>query len=148
MSYGPGSQTRSVEWLLAACMMAWGFGLLMPGDTMQLANYRHLGAVASEAVWAGFSLGVGMARLVALYVNGEYFRTPLIRAVGAVLGMIWWAVLGVLFFTAARDGPVPAALLFYPVFMGFEAYSAYRSARDSYHTGALRKPWHPIQMRR
>lgn len=88
------SQTRSVEWLLASMMVAWGVGLMLPGDTMSLPQYRMLGAIAPEYVWAAWSVSMGAVRLVALYINGSWRRTPLFRVTGAGLGLIWWLVLG------------------------------------------------------
>ena len=134
------SQTRSVEWLLAALMVAWGLGLMLPGDTMGLPQYRLLAAIAPELVWASWSISVGGLRIVALYVNGSWKRTPLIRASCAAFGMMWWLILGYLF-QSATNGAAPAGLMFYPVFIAFEGYSVYRGARDSYHTGALQR-WH------
>lgn len=139
-----GHQTRSVEWCLGAMMVGWGFGLLLSGSTMQLAPYRTLGAIAPGYVWAAWSLSIGALRLLALFVNGAYFRTPLIRAGCSVLGFVWWLVLGFLFRAGAADEPLPATLLWYPVFVFFEGYSVYRGARDSYHTGALRR-WRSTQ---
>lgn len=137
------SQTRSVEWLLGSLMVAWGVGLLLPGNSMDIPTYRHLGALAPESVWAAWSIAIGGLRLFALYVNGSHFRTPLIRAICAVLGMIWWIVLGFLLVRGVQQAALPAGLMWYPVFIGFEGYSAFRSARDSYHTGALRR-WRSI----
>lgn len=53
------TQTRSVEWLLAAMMLAWGVGLLFPGNTMSLPQYRLLNDLAPEFVWAAWSLTIG-----------------------------------------------------------------------------------------
>src|ERR1043166_7395273 len=125
------TQTRSVEWMLAAMMLAWGIGLMLPGDTMTLPQYRLLGALAPDPVWAAWSISIGTVRIVALYVNGAWRRTPLIRAPGAIVGMIWWTVLGYLFAVAAGSGPLPAELLWFCVFVGFEGYSVFRGARDS-----------------
>ncbi|MDI4231468.1 hypothetical protein OZ411_01395 [Bradyrhizobium sp. Arg237L] len=136
------SQTRSVEWLLASMMLAWGFGLLLPGDTMSLPQHRMLGAIAPEFVWAAWSVSIGAVRVVALYINGSWRRTPLFRVAGASLGLIWWIVLGFLFWTAVAGGPWPAELMWFPVFIAFEGYSIFRGARDSYHTGALQR-WQP-----
>lgn len=132
------TQTRSVEWLLAAMMVAWGVGLLLPGDTMALTQYRLLRDMAPEFVWAAWSIGIGGLRFVALYVNGSWRRTPLIRAGCAVFGIIWWLLLAVLFIPASV-GPMPAGLMWFPVFIIFEGYSAFRGARDAYHSGALQK---------
>lgn len=134
------SQTRSVEWLLAALMVAWGVGLMLPGDSMSLPQYKLLAVLAPEYVWSSWSISIGLIRIVALYVNGSWKRTPLIRSTCAGFGIIWWLVL-IFLFKGATDGPVPAGLMFYPVFIAFEGYSVYRGARDSYHTGALQL-WH------
>lgn len=139
-------QTRSVEWLLAFLMVAWGAGLMLPGNTMELQHYRHLAALAPEPVWAAWSMSIGIARLAALYINGSWSRSPLIRAGGAALGVIWWLILGYLLYTGRAGGPLPAALMWYPVFCGFELYSAWRGARDSYHSGALKK-WQSLAIR-
>jgi hypothetical protein len=134
------SQTRSVEWLLASMMVAWGAGLLLPGDTLSLPQYRLLAAIASEPLWASWSLSMGAVRMVALYVNGSWRRTPLIRAFCAILGMAWWLVLGFMFVAAAEAGnPFAAGLMWFPVFIIFEGYSVVRGARDSYHSGALQR---------
>ena len=138
-----GTQTRSVEWCLGGLMVAWGLGLMLPGNTMELPAYRYLGALAPEYVWAAWSLSIGGLRIVALFVNGAYFRTPLIRAGCSLLGLIWWLVLGFLLRAGGGEGALPAALMWYPVFVGFEGYSVYRGARDSFHTGALRR-WRPV----
>jgi hypothetical protein len=137
------TQTRSVEWLLAGLMIAWGIGLMLPGNTMDLEQFRYLGALAPEPVWAAWSISIGGLRLVALYINGSYYRTPLIRATCSVLGIIWWMVLGYLL-QIGTDSMIamPAGIMWYPVFVGFEGYSAYRGARDAYHSGAIRR-WRP-----
>lgn len=137
------TQTRSVEWLLACMMVAWGLGLMLPGDTMALPRYAMLSALAPEAVWAAWSIAIGALRAVALYINGAWRQTPLIRATCAMLGLIWWLVLGFLFAAGSEPGaPVAPGLLWFPVFIGFEGYSIVRGARDSYHSGALHR-WAP-----
>lgn len=132
-------QTRSVEWLLASMMIAWGFGLLLPGDTLALPQYDMLAVLAPEPVWAAWSISIGFVRYVALYVNGAWRKTPLIRAGCSGLGMIWWIVLSVLFYLSRDGGPIPAGFMWFPVFIAFEGYSVSRGARDSYHSGALGK---------
>ena len=120
-------------------MLAWGMGLMLPGDSMSLPQYRLLKELAPEPVWAAWSLGIGGLRFIALYINGHWRKTPLIRMSCAILGMVWWVILGFLFINAAEPGrPFTAGLLWFPVFILFEGYSAIRSAGDAYHSGALR----------
>jgi hypothetical protein len=49
---------------------------------------------------------MGAVRLVTLYVNDSWRRTPLVRAFCAILGMAWWLVLGFMFVAAAQVRPV------------------------------------------
>ena len=133
------THNRSVEWLLAGLMLAWGIGLMLPGEALALPQYRLLLVIAPEPVWAAWSVSVGSVRIIALYINGSYFRTPLIRVVCAIMGLIWWLVLGFLVKLSIEPGPIPAYLAWFPIFIGFEGYAIFRGAQDSYHTGALEK---------
>ena len=130
-------RTRSVEWMLALLMVAWGLALLAPMDTFASPVYRYLAALAPEEVWGAFSVGIGASRMVALYVNGAWRRTPLIRAGGAVLGVVWWITLGFLVAFGTQGQPFPAGLAFYPVCIAFEALSCFRSGFDAHEAGAL-----------
>jgi hypothetical protein len=80
---------------------------------------------------------MGAVRLVTLYVNGSWRRTPLIRAFCAILGMAWWLVLGSCSLRPRKSDPSTAGLMWFPVFIAFEGYSVVRGARDPYHSGAL-----------
>lgn len=134
-------QTRSVEWLLASMMVAWGIGLLLPGNSMELPAYRLLGAIAPEPVWAAWSISIGLLRMLALYINGSWRKTPLVRAVSSLFGAFWWVVLGYCFLKSG-PWPYPAGVAWFPVLFLFECYSISRGARDSYHSGALQR-WLP-----
>jgi hypothetical protein len=127
--------------MLAAMMVAWGLVLLLPMRTFEMPIYSYLAAIADEEVWGAFSVAVGGFRMAALYVNGAWRRTPLIRAAGAVLGMVWWIVLALLVFLAAEQGigHFPAGAAFYPVCLAFEALSCWRAGFDAHDQGALRK---------
>lgn len=125
--------TRAVEYLLAWLMMVWGFALALPGDILSRSpQYVYLIAVAPESAWAAFSLTVGFLRLVALVINGGMPRgTPIMRFIGAGFGCSFWIVLGVLYWTAIRNGSPPfPAVGFFAVFFFFEGYSCYRCAQD------------------
>lgn len=133
------SQTRSVEWMLAICTLIWGFGLLWPGDSFALPQLAAFAIIASEATWGLISIVLGCVRLVALIINGSWCRTPLIRALCAVIGIGWWLVLAYLYRLGYSGRPVGPAMNFIYVFVGFEVYSVYRGAKDSWRTGALRR---------
>lgn len=133
-------RTRSVEWLLSCLMLTWGVILLAPNDSFANPAYQWLATIGEERVWGGLALGIGALRVVALYVNGSWRRTPLIRAFAAVVGLMWWVSVGALLIFGVEPGkPVPAGFAFYPVFALFEAYSCYRSGLDARESDALRR---------
>ena len=123
-------QSRALEWLLAGMMVLWGVGLMMPWDSFGGPTYRHLAALAAQPVWGAFSLAIGLIRIAALYYNGGWHRTPLLRLLGALLGTVWWAVLLWLIWLSAREAGLPAATFWYPGLIAAELYACDRTGRD------------------
>ncbi|MGD9766601.1 MAG: hypothetical protein AB7U62_03075 [Pseudolabrys sp.] len=141
--------TRSVEYLLAWVMIAWGARVVWPGEVLTGPTYQYLVVIAPEAMWGALGITVGLLRIYALLRNGGWKRSPVLRFAGATLGLIWWLVLAVLFSAAvaggAPDFPMRAV---YPVFIFFEAYSCFRCGQD--HAAVAQKsklecPAHPAQ---
>jgi hypothetical protein len=131
-------KTRAVEYLLAMLQLAWGLAVLTPFVKLDGANYRTLIALAPEVVWGNFAVAIGACRLAALIINGRWRRTPLLRAIGAAIGLVWWIVLGGLFVIAVNDGAPAFPFMFgYPVFILFEFFSMYRCGIDMHEMGAL-----------
>lgn len=131
------SQARLTEWMLASLMIAWGVAVALPGETLHLAGYRVLVTLAPEEVWAALSIAIGAMRMVALWINGRWRRSPLLRAGGAAWGLGWWLGLAWLLWLGADPEALPSAIAFYPIFAAFEAASVVRGAGDSYRSGAL-----------
>lgn len=131
-----GTHARVTEWLLASLMLAWGLAVALPGDTLGPAGYRLLAALAPETAWAGASIGIGLMRMTALWINGRWRRSPLLRAGGAAWGIGWWLVLGWLSWLGSDPAAVPVTIAYYPVLAGFEAHAVYRGAGDAHRAGA------------
>lgn len=132
--------TRAVEWLLASLQVAWGTAVLLPGVELTGPNYQPLLALAPEPVWGNLAIAIGGLRLGALYINGTWRRTPILRALGAAFGVVWWIVLGGLYAIAVNQGAKPFPfMLAYPVFVVFEFLSMYRCGIDMNEMGALRR---------
>jgi hypothetical protein len=125
-------RTRAVEYMLALLQLAWGLAVVSPLVTLSGPNYRTLTAIAPEVVWGNFAIAIGGLRLAALIINGQWRRTPLLRAIGAGCGVMWWIVLGGLYVIAANEGA--------PVVIFFEFFSMYRCGIDIHEMGALRSP--------
>ena len=132
---------RLLEWMFAGMMLAWGSYLLMPfWHTFDAPQYRLLSELFPENVWGAFSVSIGAVRCGALYINGSHFRTPLVRAACAFLGMFWWVTLSFLFLST-KGAPPAAGYAFYPIWIVFEGVCIWRSAVDAYHTRAYRGMW-------
>lgn len=132
-----GHGDRGLEWLFAALMVLWGLYVLAPLDTFRGAQYALMASIAPESVWGAFSLSLGFVRLVALWINGAWRRTPAIRVASSILGVMWWSALGFLL-VAGPEHAVPAGVVYYLGFIGAEIFSCWRSAADAFHQGTFR----------
>lgn len=134
------SSDRLIEWQFAFMMMVWGLWLMFPSwITFTAPQYALLASIANEAVWGAFSFSIGFIRAIALYINGSYHRTPIVRLICSILGLTWWFVLIYLFILAAPNNPA-AGFSWYPVFAVFEAICCWRSASDAFQSRAFRRP--------
>ena len=129
---------RAVEWLCAGIMVAWGVTLAINGDTLKqpaFAAFHRFGA--TESFWAWMFGGSGFARTAALYINGRWPKTPIIRMVCAGFGFLSWSQLSWLFLegTALATGTPTPGIGVYAVLALAELYSIYRAAHDAryYH---------------
>jgi hypothetical protein len=83
---------RGLEWFSAVIMLGWGLTLVLPGDTLSGPQYAAFGRFGiTEDMWALAFGAVGLARLVALYINGRWPRSPYVRMVGSLFGAVSWA---------------------------------------------------------
>jgi hypothetical protein len=127
---------RMAEWLTASIMLVFAATLAIPGDlvteTQVFAFFARFGI--SEPLLA-FSMGaVGAARMMALYINGSWRRTPWIRMAGALLGAALFAFLSVSFswpyFSGLRE-TFPLMPGIFAVLALFDIIAAYRAGYDA-----------------
>ena len=138
MNAGRPYPDRLVEWLFAGMMIIWGAWLLVPWwDTFDNPQYAPLKALGGEEVWGVWSVSIGIVRATALYINGSHRRTPAVRCICAIFGMMWWMTLTWFFLSAPVREP-PVIVAFYPLFFFFEIVSAMRSAADAWHVDSFR----------
>jgi hypothetical protein len=123
--------TRTVEHMLAWMILVWSYSVAMPGQMLTGPTFAYLLAIAPEEAWGACGMFIGAARLVALYLNGNWRRSPGLRLIGAMFGMIWWVVVSALWWLAimqgAQDFPMRKVAF---VFIFFEAYSCFRCGQD------------------
>lgn len=123
--FGP----RLTEWLVATQTFLWGFALLLPSETFSTApTWDFFEAIAHENVWGWLMLGLGLARLIGLWVNGTRPKvTPWIRVVSAFLGFL--VFIGISYGFAA-SGVVGTWIAIYPAIAICELINMRRAATD------------------
>lgn len=128
---------RTIEWFSAGVMMAWGLTLTLPGDLLSqpgFVAFHRFGA--TESFWATAFTAVGLARLVALFINGRWPRTPHVRMIGAIFGALSWGQVAWLLYesSAMNNAPTPTGPAVYALLAAFEVFAINRAAFDArYH---------------
>lgn len=127
-------QERGVEWFSAFGMCLWAAILAAPGDTFGRQAYSEFIAhgYTEEQVAAIFG-SVGAARVIALFINGAWPKSPIVRIIGAAAGVVLWTDVAYLLNKSAWEtthvystGPA-----FYALLAVFEVGSVYRAAFDA-----------------
>jgi hypothetical protein len=83
---------RGLEWLSAIAMVGWCYVIVRhPGYLLasNLHEFLRFGLTEGQ-VAAGFGV-VGALRIAALYINGRWPRSPLLRMAGAAVGLVLWS---------------------------------------------------------
>ena len=128
---------RSIEWFAACVMLAWGVTFSLPGDLLSQPAFVAFNRYGTtDSFWVFAFTGMGATRLIALYINGRWPRSPHIRIVGALFGAISWAQIAYLFLEAAQinQTPVGTGPAVYALLGVFELISIHRAAFDArYH---------------
>lgn len=126
-------QDRSTEWFSSIVMLGWGIVLALPGQTLaapQFSAFRRFGL--TEASWAFIFCFAGITRMIALYINGRWPRTPAIRMFFATFGAISWVHVAALLLRASYDNGVPLSPgpVVYSVLALYELIAVLRASID------------------
>lgn len=137
---------RKLEWLMAGFALAWGWYVLLhpslftnPETAPMLRGLTEISAPVTEypaLAWGGVFFVVGLLRAVALFVNGAYTRTPLMRLIACFASMfiVTQIVIGLW-----NSGVPNTGLVVYPWFVIADLLSAYRAAIDVVHAEKQRE---------
>lgn len=134
---------RIPEWANAWCLLGWGaYTILHPGVFQQpylQGLVDAAGAVTTfeaERFWGLVTVVVGMTRLCALFVNGSYSRTPMIRLIASLVSAFVWTqiILGIWVTDVPAHG-----LVMYTTALVLDLISAYRAACDTAIAEATRR---------
>lgn len=131
---------RSLEWFIGIYLCAWGaYVILHPGMFTQSGAGRVFSGLLDlgpQEVWGFGAFVVGGIRLTALFINGTWGLTPLIRVATSFLSVfVWfWVCVGLY-----RSGMPQTGLIVYPGFVLADMFSAFRAASDAYEAEAMRR---------
>lgn len=133
---------RATEWLTSIVLLVFAMTLALPGDTFAGSSFRVFRYMGLDEAMVSTPLAlIASARLVALYINGNWRRSPLLRAIGASVGAGILLSLGITFgwpyFAALVSGQISVGNIAastgagtYTVLAGFDLLAAWRSGAD------------------
>ncbi|WP_147100837.1 hypothetical protein [Paracoccus aurantiacus] len=133
---------RALEWMTSAMLLAFAVTLALPGDTLAASPSfaSFVSAGLDEAALAMPISWIAAMRMAGLYVNGAWRRSPLLRMIGAVLGVGVFAFLATMFALPWLTGQQSALGIgagVYAVACLFDLLAAYRTGADVGHSERL-----------
>lgn len=124
---------RALEWFSALALLGWGASLLF-GQDVYSPLYKTLHNFGSKELWAVCLIVVGTARIAALGINGlMQSTTPVVRLVGAMLGVGFWAEVACLLTQSVWEQAraISPGMVIYALLAGAEIFSVFRAAVDA-----------------
>lgn len=129
---------RKIEWIMAGLTASWGFYILTHPEIFTDERTRHvwagLSAVSSPATsdpasfWGWTALVIGLSRALALFINGAYVRTPIVRLGAAFVSMFIFTQISLGLW---QSGVPNTDLVVYPWLVIADLISAYRASQDA-----------------
>ena len=121
-------EQRAIEWWSAGAMASWGFMVLLFPNMFILNPACHaLLTFAPQNVWGLAAMIAGSVRLVALFINGMWYRTPAIRWLTTMVSIFIWFCITAAFVSSPI---INMGIAVYGWHIFADMYSAYRSAMD------------------
>ena len=125
---------RIFEWFSALEMAAFGLALLHPDpafSTRAFVGFVRIGV--SENFVGGSSFAVGVLWCVALYINGSWRRSPMLRFACALAGGSFWGCVSFTFAIAYFQfgAPISTAMGTYALSCVFTFFAARRAVYDA-----------------
>lgn len=118
-------RVRALEWGLGWIMLAIGLCLFIPYDTLDQAAFVPMRQWGDDTFWGTVLVSLSLVRLLALWRNGGWVPSPMIRAATSVLSSGVWALFAL---------GLEKAFVLLPIFIGFvlaDMYSVGRAATDA-----------------
>lgn len=125
---------RISEWFNGVILTSWGLYLLLHPDLFSSPAMRVITkgmndmvpfGYNAESVWGLVAFTAGLIRLVALFINGAWSRTPALRMLTAAISAFVWTQVVIGLMTVPNTG-----LAVYPWLVVIDIVAAYRAGRD------------------
>lgn len=130
-------QLRAIEWWSAGTLTSWGsMVLLFPTMFADNPACHALLGFAPQPVWGLGALFAGTLRLMALFINGMWYRTPAIRWLTTMISIFIWFCITAAF---TSSPVINMGIVIYGWHIIADLYSAYRSATDFIEAEAQRQ---------
>ena len=130
---------RATEWFNSLYLMAWGAYLILHPNLFQGPTrpvWQGLEQLMPQQYWAFGAFVAGTIRAVALFINGQWGLTPIIRVVTSFLCVgIWFCVTAGLI----RSGVPNTGIVLFAGLMLSDMYSGFRAAGDAYEAEATKR---------
>lgn len=135
---------RLPEWYVAGVSFAWGAYLILhPEVFTQVATSTILSGMATmagdfppAAFWGLCTVILGIIRAAALFVNGAYTRTPMIRVIMSFASAFIWSQVCIGLW---KSGVPNTGLVVYGGLVVMDLVSAYRATLDTVFAEKLRR---------
>lgn len=132
-------EARALEWFNAFILMLWGSYLILHPNIFSGPSkpiWDGLALFAPQEQWGFGAFIAGTLRLVALFINGKWGLTPIIRVATSFLSVgVWFCVcVGLL-----RSGIPSPGLAVFAGLMLADMYSAFHAAGDAYEAEAMKR---------
>lgn len=129
---------RAIEWLCAGITLWWAIALALPGDILSGPAFVAFNRVGwPQSTWMLLFAFSGGVRVIALWVNGRWPKTPIIRMFASIFGAFVWTQLAWLFYQSSlmNHGPFQTGMGVYGLLAAAEVFSTFRAAHDAryYH---------------
>lgn len=127
---------RWPEWFMAGMSFMWGAYISLhpelfeqPATAIVLAGMKQMaGNFPPAAIWGLSTVTLGLIRAAALFVNGAYTRTPMIRlGMSFASAFVWTQV----FIGLYKSGVPNMGLVVYAGLVMMDIVSAWRAATDT-----------------
>ena len=130
-------ETRAIEWGMSFWAITWGLQCLLhpevftssvtgPLNQHMLHTFEPLAGAYAATALGLFAFCIGVARACALYINGMWRQTPMIRMITSALSAF---VVSNIFFSLMQ-GPPTLGLVTYGWLFAADCFSGFRAARD------------------